>query len=396
MNDQNARFLIYLKKLGEKPAGFRVAHLHVSELPAAKKTRDNLSKAIGILSDLKSKFKDGEIFLMKNLDLVFITKEISKPLLAAACDSIQHAFIGQLSVTFTNVHGGEREFYTLFDLSYEYAKVLGWAEAVAGVAEVAAPSGGDGGPPQAKEAADLALLARIKEEIHRIDIAPMLFNQPVYNIAAGAKAQVLWHEMYMSVQVLENMFCPGMSLTSRKWLFNDLTEDLDTVVLRLLATPEERATRRRMSINVNLSTLASPRFIDFDAQLPAERRNGVVLEVNKTDIFENQRQFHELVPFLRHRGYRILIDGLSFLNIGAIDFDGIPCDFVKVFWSAQAGNLNDELSERVLAKMRNRKSPLIVLARCDSAESIRFAKEMGIKMVQGRLVDHMVKKNIPF
>ncbi len=395
MTDQNARFLIFLKKLGEKPAGYRVAHIHVSELQPAKKTRDNLSRAIGVLSDLKAKFKEGEIFLMKNLDLVFVTKEISKPLLAAACDTIQQTFIGQLGVTFTNVHGGEGEFYTLFDLSYEYAKVLGWAEAVAGVAEVGPSGTSDTAGGQPKEAVDLTLLARIKEEIHKIDIAPMLFNQPVYNIATG-KAQPVWHEMYMSVQVLEDMFCPGMSLTSRKWLFNDLTEDLDTVVLRLLASPEERATRRRMSINVNLSTLASPRFVTFDAELPAERRNGVVLEINKTDIFENQRLFHELAPFLRQRGYRILVDGLSFLNVGAIDFDGLPCDFVKVFWSGQADSLNEELTDRLLAKMRNRKSPLIVLARCDSAESIRFAKDMGIRIVQGRLVDHMVKKNIPF
>jgi len=389
MSDPNTRFLVYLKKIGEKPAGYRAVHLHISQLPAAKKTRDNLSRAIGLLSDLKAKYHDGEIFLMKNVDIVFITKEISKPILAAACDAVEQTFVGKMGVTFTNVHGGERESYTLFDLANDYGKLRDWAEDTAGVSQTG------GGAPEIKGEIDLALLSKIKEEVQKIDITPMLFNQPVYYIADEGRVQSTFHEMYISVQVLEDMFCPGLSLTSRRWLFADLTEDLDTVVLRLLADPEQRAHHKGMSINVNLSSLASAKFVKFDAELPAERRQGVILEINKTDIFENMRMFRELAPFLRERGYRILLDGLSFANVEAIDFDGIECDFAKVFWSGEAAAMSEASLARVTAKMTRPSKPRFILARCDAAESIRFAKTIGLKLVQGRLVDHMVKRNIP-
>ena len=389
MSDPNTRFLVYLKKIGEKPTGYRAAHLHISQLPPAKKTRDNLSRAISLLSDLKAKYKDGEIFLMKNVDIVFITKEISKPILAAACEAVEQTFVGKMGVMFTNVHGGERESYTLFDLTNDYPKLRDWAEDTAGVSQTA------GNGAEVKGEIDLSILARIKEEVQKIDITPMLFNQTIYYIGDEGKVQPTFHEMYISVQVLEDMFCPGLSLTSRRWLFADLTEDLDTVVLRLLTDPDQRAHHKGISINVNLSSLASTKFVKFDAELPAERRQGVILEINKTDIFENMRLFRELAPFLRSRGYRILLDGLSFANVEAIDFDGIECDFAKVFWSGEPAAMTGDALARVTAKMRRPTRPRFILARCDAAESMRFAKSIGLKLVQGRLVDHMVKRNIP-
>lgn len=392
MIDQNTRFLVYLRKLEENPGGVRLIHIHVSELPAHKKNRDNLSKAIGVFTELKAKHQDGEIFLLKNLDIVFATRVVTKPVLAATGDALRKIFVGQMGVTFKNVHGGKGEFYTLFDLSYELAKVMAWAETVAGVSEI-----GNGGGAEAKKAAiDLIDLRRIKEEMQRVNMSSVLFNQPVYNIKDHGKAKLMWQEMYISVQMLEQTFCPGLSLTSRRWLFNDLTEDLDGIVLRLLADPQERGQKKRMSINVNLSSLASTKFVTFDAELPIDFRQSVVLEINKTDLFENMRLYCELVPFLQRRGYKILLDGLTFQTVAAIDFDGIQCDFAKIFWSVDLISMEPGLATKVRAKLDHRRSPLLVMGRCDTAESIRFAKEMGIALVQGRLVDHMVKKDIPF
>jgi EAL domain-containing protein (putative c-di-GMP-specific phosphodiesterase class I) len=165
-------------------------------------------------------------------------------------------------------------------------------------------------------------------------------------------------------------------------------------VLKVLSDPAERVARRRMSINLNLSTLSSQKFVKFDADLPPEQRQDVVLEISKTDIFENMRLYRKLTPFLRERGYRVLLDGLTMESALAIDFDGIDCDFAKVFWAAEAANYTPEQFARIKAKLA-RKKPRIVLARCDTAESARFAKSVGISLVQGRLIDHMVKKNIP-
>jgi len=396
MADPNVKFLVHLKKLGENPEAYRVAHLHVSQLPPGKKSRDNLSRAISTFSDLRNRYKEGDVFLMKNLDIIFITADISKPVLAATCEQVEQTFVGQAGVAFTNVHGGEAEFFTLFDLGHDYPTFLAWAENAAGAA-MASGSFNPDGSTEPKGVVDLPLLGRIKEELQKIDITPMLFNQPVYHLADNGKTIPLFTEMYISVQVLEDMFCPGLSLTSRHWLFSDLTEDMDQVVLRLLADPDERGSRKRMSLNVNLTSLASEEFVHFDAELPAEHRQGVVLEINKTDYFQHAALFTEVAPFLRSRGYRLLLDGISLPNMLALDFDGLDFDFTKIFWSpTDIAALNEDQLARIIAKVKGPQKTLFMLARCDSADAIRFAKSLGLRLIQGRLVDHMVKKDIPF
>ena len=408
MQDPNARLLAYLRKLGAEAVAYRAAHLHVSLLPAPMKTRENVSRAISVFNEVRNKYKDGEVFVLKNFDIVFVTKDISKPMLAGVCDAVRQIFIGHLDFNVQNVHGQKGEFFTLFELTVHYQTLLVYVTSIAGpldAAALAAAPNPKAVTGKAKAAATVAaapagseflLLQRVKDGLQHADGIKLISTQSVYSMRPNGQAAMAWQELYISVKALEDTFCPGQSLTASKWLFNDLTEEMDALVLRALADPTGRGQRRRMSLNVNLSTLASPKFLNFDAELPDENRSGVILEISKTDLFENITLYHELLPFLRERGYRLLIDGLTPEHIAALDPDGIPCDFLKLFWSGTDSVYQSEIPERMAAKIRARTAPLIVLARCDTADSLRFARDMGINMVQGRLIDHMSKKEMPF
>src|SRR5262249_14022879 len=135
---------------------------------------------------------------------------------------------------FRNTYGALGEFYTIFDLgsAADYEKLLTWTENVAGVSAAPAPSSGaaPGAPAEKKGIADSATLARIKEGLTRTDISPMLLAQAAYFIGEPDKISITFRENYIAVKVLENTFCPGQSLTANRWLFNDLTEDLDAAV----------------------------------------------------------------------------------------------------------------------------------------------------------------------
>lgn len=398
MSDQNSQFLAHLKKLSDQTSGFLAVHFHISELPASKKSRDSLSAAISQIAPLKSWYRDTELFLLRNLDIVVVTREIPRHNLAAICASVQEVFLGKMGVSFTNVYGALGEFYTIFDLSSaaDYGKLLTWAEGAAGVSAAAPPSGGAApAPSEPKKLADTATLTRIKEGLLRTDVSPMLLAQAAYSIGEGGSVSVLFRENYIAVKVLENTFSPGVSLTANRWQFNDLTEDLDAAVLRLLANPEERASRRRFSINLNLSTVASDKFTKFDADLTPEQRQNIVIEINKTDMFESPRLWVKFVPRLRDRGYRVLLDSLHYEAVEFIDVDSIACDYAKMFWSADIMKLPPDQFAKLQARVGRRNLPQFVLARCDTADGLRFAKSAGIQVLQGRLIDNMVKKNIP-
>lgn len=383
MSDQNEKFLAAIRKIGNHPTGYRMALLHMSDLPPAKRTRDNLTRAIKDLAQLRAKYNEGEIFVLSSLDIVFVGHVVTRPVLAGVCEDIQVAFLGRGALGIPIPGAGARtNFFTIFELSRDYSKAVAYAEAAQAPVQQQMVGG--------RAVADSTLLARIKEEILHTDIAAMLFNQPAYDIGSGPNAQVMFHETYISVQVLEQIFCPGISITGRRWLFADLTEELDTVVLRFLADPRERQGRHEISLNINLSTLASEKFAKFDAEITPEYRGEIILEVNKTDVFENMGLFRRVTPGLREKGYRILLDSLSFDSLVAIDFDGLPCDFAKVFWDNEFNGLPESEVERAREKMRTGK-PRFILARCDNAESVRFARSAGVTIVQGRLIDHMMR-----
>ncbi len=399
MADQNARFLAHLKRLGDAPTGYLAVHFHISELQGPKKSRDNLSAAIRQFAAMKARYKETELFLLRNLDIVVTTRDIPRHNLAAEAAIVQEIFLGKLGVTFTNTYGALGEFYTLFDLNNatDYAKLLKWTESAAGVSEASAPTGGaaPANPNEPKKIADSATLARIKEGLLRTDISPMLLAQAAYNISEPDKVTVLFRENYIAVKVLENTFCPGQSLTANRWLFNDLTEDLDGAVLRLLSNAEERATRRKFSINLNLATVASEKFTKFDYELTPEQRQNVIIEINKTDMFESPRHWIKHVPALRDKGYKVLLDSLHYEAVEFIDFNAISCDYAKMFWSGDIMKMNIDRLAKLQDRVGRRSMPQFVLARCDTAEGLRFARSAGINIVQGRLIDNMVKKNIP-
>jgi len=128
MADQNARFLSHLKRLGDQPIGYLAVHFHVSELPTAKKSRDNLSAAIRLFASVKYRYKETELFLLRNLDIIVTTRDIPRHNLAAECASVQEVFVGKMGVTFKNTYGEFGEFYTIFDLGSpaDYEKLLAW------------------------------------------------------------------------------------------------------------------------------------------------------------------------------------------------------------------------------------------------------------------------------
>jgi len=385
MADPNTKYFAYLKKLSDKTEGMRAVHLHLSQLPAVKRSRENLSRAVTAFNELRAKFRDGEVFLLKNLDVVFFTSDISKQLLAAVSEGVEQMIVGQASIVFTSVHGDEPTFFTILDLICDYQKLLMWSE------ENAPPEPEQPADEQEFNEVDLALIGHIKTELERIDATPFMSSQGVYHMADNGMAVPVFHEVYVSIQALEEAYCPGLSLTSRRWLFNDLTMDLDAAVLRQLVKPNDQFSRKRLSMNINLVSLSSPHFQKFDAALTPQRRSEVVLEINRTDFYEHMGEIQGLLPELRKKGFKLLLDGVSFLNLDAIDVGGLSFDFIKLFWTAETQSLTEKQLIRIGTKIKSNPQTLFILARCDTQDAVRYGQALGIHMVQGRQIDQMVK-----
>ena len=378
--DQNTRFLAHLKQIQKKPEGFRALHLHVSALPVTARNRNNISGAITVLNAL-GRDNSGAIFLLKNLDIVFVAKDVARISLTVAGETIKSSF--GLAAT-----GAVAEFYQIYDFANDLPKLMQFAETAAGLQQVTAAA-----PAVELKAIDLGTLARLEAAIQTTDISTMMFNQPVYSLAGPGKPVAAFLEFYISIQALADAYCPGTDLTSSKWLFNDLTGVLDAAVLRVLA--ERPLTAKRFSLNLTLATLDSAAFQAFDAALTKAGRASMIIEINKNDVIEHMRLYKRLAPQLTEKGYRLCMDGLDVLIINHIDLNGLGFHFAKLLWSDEAGELDEAALSMLGIRLATQGQVEFILARCDRSESLRFAGRVGIKLAQGRLLDRLVKAQVP-
>ncbi|MBF0095029.1 MAG: EAL domain-containing protein [Alphaproteobacteria bacterium] len=330
------------------------------------------------------------MFLLRNLDVVFFGGGVSREDLAKACESILAVF-GNYAAQFNNPYGRQSDPFTILDLDTEYDTLLRYAERLAGISVAA--RGAEGSAP--RKALSIEGMAYLKRELKAANISAMLFNQPVYNIADTAKISAVFFEIYVSIQSLEEQLCDNHSVLGDRWLFRSLTEDLDAAVLRTLLQPENIRSQRRFSLNLNVSSVAGEAFGIFNNSLTAEQRSRVVVEIGVGDMFENMRLFKDATKALRRKGYKVCLDGLGVDTVPHVDFEGLECDFAKIFWSNDIKTAETATMTKIAAKIGAAGDTRFIMARCDNADSVRYARSLGIRMAQGRLIDQLVKKQIP-
>ncbi len=385
MSNQNARLLAHLKGIQSSPVGYTALHCHVSTMPVSLRTRDNISQAIGILNELKRTATMSQVFLLSNFEVVFVGYDILPGALRSAGSKI-HKLFGYAEPRGKTPYG-TGDFYSVMDLATHGKRLMEFAESVAG------PEDGQDAAATGSKIIDGKLLAVIKNRIKATDLSSIMLNQPIYAVDTAGKMAPLFHELYVSIRGLEDAFCPGISLTGSRWLFNDLTEDLDAAVLRRLSAMPELG-RKRFSLNLNISALTTPVFRDFDAALNPQQRANIIIEIHRNDLVANFALYKKLAPVLTAKGYCLCVDALEASLLPHLDLKGMHFHFAKVFWSDDAPQLASQLRGRVDEKGEATVSNYI-LARCDKPEAVKLAQSVGIGLLQGKLIDHMARNHIP-
>ena len=163
-------------------------------------------------------------------------------------------------------------------------------------------------------------------------------------------------------------------------------------MLSLLMRNVDPVIASSFSINMNVGTILSPAFLNFDSSLKAVARGTVVIELQKIDIFGDMGAFMFARDFMRERGYRICLDGMNHLTLQFIDRERLGLDLIKLVWTP---DMNDDASGRRQAEFKeriDRSGPdRFVLCRCDSEAAIRFGQSMGVTLFQGRIIDKMIQ-----
>ena len=297
---------------------------------------------------------------------------------------------------FADDAAGQQEFCTYFDLGSGFGELVDRVQSLVQaraekdhLARTAKQSGDEGKP------LDLSNLATIQKAIAQADLSGMTSRQAICEVGADGRPVPLFYELFTSIGALRQTLMPDQNFFSDRWLFQYLTTKLDERMLAWLTKNDDSTLKRSFSLNINIASVLSPRFLEFDALLDKERRNTIVIELQKIDVFADIARFLFCRDFLLDRGYRICLDGLTALSLPFMDRRTLGFELVKMHWTPQLrqqieGKDGERLREAIKATNPRR----IIMMRCESDDAIELGHELGISLFQGYFLDHLLSEKI--
>lgn len=393
---QERQLLDLLHRLAKYRHGRRAVHIHLSQLRAYNLRGEQVRIAVHFFESLVIHV-GGALFALGNADLVFVWK-------SAKVDAIDEA-VTRLRTLFSEdpLAQGEEEhqrnrFCSWYDLETRYDELFAVAQRLhdtelkrtrrlAALSETARKAQQ---PPLKLQPVSADRMCQLVDVIAHADLSSMMRRQPICAITRDAPPKVMFRELYISIEDLRDSVIPGHDIAGDRGLFQYLTKTLDDRMLQLLIKNDDSEISRAFSVNFNVNTLLSERFITFDRRLRAATRCTVIFELQVLDILADLRAYYFARDFVRERGYRICLDGVTDMMLPSIDLDRFGVDFLKIMWNEDT--LGNARPER-LAELRDAVHRLgrgrTILARCDSHDAIGIGHSLGINLFQGRHIDEL-------
>jgi len=241
----------------------------------------------------------------------------------------------------------------------------------------AATEGAEPGVPAAPALADglpldAATLERLEASLVHANVERFVRRRPVCTLAAGSLS-LAWEDCVLDLAEIAAELVPGRSLTADPWLFRRLTHTLDRRMLVLLAAPGALDRARPFGVRLGTQSLVSPAFLRFDSGLPARLRGRVVIALTPADVVADPAGFAFARDFVRTRGYRMLLRGVTPSLLPALALPRLGLDLVQIDWSASASG----------HPLDTGTTPLVV-GRSDELAALDWARVHGAAFVQGR------------
>jgi hypothetical protein len=251
-------------------------------------------------------------------------------------------------------------------------------------------------PPEIveKRAASASWLVGIERDLAYADLHKTIRRQPVCAMTSDLKIRRVFDELYINIAHLRQTLRSDVDFLSNRWLFKYLTHMLDERMLDLIGRYSSRYLDVPISLNLNVETLLSSAFTQFDALIKPEAKVSIVIEVPVVDVFADMSAFMLARDDVQKLGYRVCLDGLSTVSFTSISREKLGVDLVKMQWNAE---LKSELLSKPVRELaeavRLTGSNRVILCRCDNKDAVQFGHALGISLFQGRYIDGVHNPN---
>lgn len=233
------------------------------------------------------------------------------------------------------------------------------------------------------------MLGKLQRALSMADFSSLIRRQSVCAVIGRSAPQMLFDEVFVAIADLRDTLLPDVDLTANPWLFQYLTETLDKRVLASVSRHDDGSLINNFSMNLNVSTILSDEFLQFDEDINASMRSTIVLELQLADIFSDIKAFILAKTFAQYRGYKVCIDGVTVDKLKYIDREQLGADLIKIIWHPtfmdvinEDKHFTDYVNKAERAKM--------IICRVDDPQAVEVGNSLGINLYQGRYIQRLL------
>ncbi|MEE8271517.1 MAG: hypothetical protein V3R98_07275 [Alphaproteobacteria bacterium] len=399
VHSQEYALLDHAQRIERRLAGRLAVHIHLSSLQSHNRREHHIRVALTHFEELVKPL-EGQIFQLMNNDIVFSCKGAKIENVDEAVLKLRYLFSEDPLTRYSDdqTDGG---FCTWYVMEHDYPKFLEKARRFQEMSDahrqesrrlnqVTKRNG-----PQYERPLTPDQLGKLVDALENADLSALVRNQAICAIAADEPPQAIFHEMYVSIGDLEQTLLPGVSITADPWLFRYLTLTLDKRMLAQMLRDHANSDRA-FSLNLNVATVLSPEFQRFDQGIGLGVRGRLVVELQKVDIFADMGAYRFAREYLRERGYRVCLDGLTYLTLPFVDRERLGIDLMKMYWSDELlSGLKPDSLDDLEAHIRTAGIARVIMCHCESREAYELGSRLGISLFQGRYIDHLLDLERP-
>lgn len=393
------RLLSDLKRSAGHTKGRHAMQVHLGRLAPGSRPDHVLDGAETTFTPLVTR-EGAKFYWLSNFDFIVLFNVSSMDTVRAALVKIRFLFASDPLIKEPVQPEQSDPFVTWHDLDKNFDALIDMVRRRVAAQRVTDPTPkrhhrqGVSGPVSARTGAPLTpdILERVEKALTGADLSSHVRRQAVCAVVGKGAPDPVFTEVYVSIGDLREALLPHVQLSSNPWLFQRLTQTLDRRVLAMLSRRDDRTLSQGFSINLNVSTILSEDFLRFDESLSPGNHGTVILELRTEDIFSNLTGYFFARDYVRQRGYRICIDGLTWRILPYVNIVGLGADMVKMSWQDDLPKIlqspeGKTARDLILRDLAGR----AILNRCDDETAIEAGQKMGFTLFQGRVLDRVIK-----
>lgn len=406
---QDTIILDYMKKIEKEIIAFKVLYFDVSKLQSHNLKTVQRQAMIETFETVVEKSKGG-IFSLPNDDIVvFYNKNFDDEILACL---VKIRFMFYDDPLIRDAEELEQTgFVRFYDLAFDAGKFRERLKDSMNISNGQGANDGKSGGSELKKESFAAsqtsvfnsvvnakklrkeltpdVLAKMQKILSVADFSSFIRRQAICAVIGKAPPQRIFEEVYVSIPDLRDMLLPDVDLTSNPWLFLSLSETLDKRVLEIVNRHDDGSLAGNFSININVSTLLSDDFLEFDDNVNASMRSSIILELQLVDIFSDIKAFMLAKTFAQARGYKVCIDGITVDKLKFLNRKNLDCDLLKIIWHPSFMDVIQE-DKHFMDYVNKAERAKLILCRIDDAQAIEVGNSMGINLYQGRYIQRLL------